>query len=158
MKKLIVALSAISTLALTGCVTTQGNMMSGQGNMSQPQYQQNNNSRYGKVLNVKEYVTQQTDNNALAIAGGALVGGLLGNQVGRGTGNTIATVAGAGAGAYAANQYTKKAQNVAMVELQIRDDNGTVFTVNQNKNGNYYQGQRVIITMQGANTALITPY
>src|SRR6187401_1892854 len=40
----------------------------------------------------------------LGMLGGAVVGGILGNQVGRGDGRTAATVVGAGAGAYAGNE------------------------------------------------------
>ena len=41
---------------------------------------------------------------------GALVGGILGHQVGGGTGKTLATIAGAGAGGYAGNQIQRKVQ------------------------------------------------
>jgi uncharacterized protein YcfJ len=51
------------------------------------------------------------DTNRLVGTGvGALVGGLLGNQVGGGNGRTLATVAGAAAGGYAGNQIQKKVQ------------------------------------------------
>jgi uncharacterized protein YcfJ len=41
---------------------------------------------------------------------GALVGGVLGHQVGGGSGKTLATIAGAGAGGYAGNKIQQKAQ------------------------------------------------
>lgn len=41
---------------------------------------------------------------AAGIFGGAAVGGLLGNQVGKGRGREVATAAGAGAGAVAGTQ------------------------------------------------------
>ena len=41
---------------------------------------------------------------------GALVGGVLGHQVGGGNGKTLATVAGAAAGGYAGNRIQKKTQ------------------------------------------------
>src|SRR5260370_7288723 len=41
---------------------------------------------------------------------GALVGGILGHQVGGGSGKTLATVPGAGAGGYAGNNIQQKAQ------------------------------------------------
>jgi uncharacterized protein YcfJ len=42
---------------------------------------------------------------------GALVGGVLGHQVGGGNGKTLATVAGAAAGGYAGNRIQKKTQD-----------------------------------------------
>jgi uncharacterized protein YcfJ len=51
------------------------------------------------------------DENRLIGTGlGAVVGGLLGNQVGGGTGKTLATVAGAAAGGYAGNRIQDKVQ------------------------------------------------
>ena len=41
---------------------------------------------------------------------GALVGGVLGHQIGGGSGKTLATVAGAAAGGYAGNQIQQKTQ------------------------------------------------
>jgi len=51
------------------------------------------------------------DQNRLIGTGiGALVGGILGHQVGGGSGKTLATVAGAGAGGYAGNKIQQNAQ------------------------------------------------
>ncbi|HMA00624.1 MAG TPA: glycine zipper 2TM domain-containing protein [Steroidobacteraceae bacterium] len=51
------------------------------------------------------------DTNRLAGTGiGAVVGGLLGHEVGGGTGKTLATVAGAAAGGYAGNKIEEKVQ------------------------------------------------
>jgi uncharacterized protein YcfJ len=51
------------------------------------------------------------DQNRLIGTGiGALVGGVLGHQVGGGSGKTLATVAGAGAGGYAGNKIQQSAQ------------------------------------------------
>jgi uncharacterized protein YcfJ len=51
------------------------------------------------------------DQNRLIGTGiGALVGGVLGHQIGGGSGKTLATVAGAGAGGYAGNKIQQNAQ------------------------------------------------
>ncbi len=51
------------------------------------------------------------DQNRLVGTGlGALVGGVLGHQVGGGSGKTLATVAGAAAGGYAGNKIQQKTQ------------------------------------------------
>ncbi|MHA4868048.1 glycine zipper 2TM domain-containing protein [Duganella sp. PWIR1] len=49
-------------------------------------------------------------NSALGIGIGAVVGGLLGNQVGSGNGKKLATVAGAIGGGYAGNEIAKRNQ------------------------------------------------
>jgi len=46
----------------------------------------------------------------IGTATGAIIGGLLGNQVGGGSGKTVATVAGAAAGGYAGNKIQENAQ------------------------------------------------
>ncbi len=51
------------------------------------------------------------DQNRLLGTGiGAVVGGLLGHEIGGGSGKTLATLAGAGAGGYAGNQIQQKTQ------------------------------------------------
>ena len=45
------------------------------------------------------------DHNAVGTVGGAVAGGLLGNQFGKGTGKTVATVGGVAAGGYLGNKY-----------------------------------------------------
>ncbi len=50
------------------------------------------------------------ENRVLGTVAGAVVGGLLGNQVGGGSGKKIATVAGAAAGGYAGNKTQERMQ------------------------------------------------
>ncbi len=52
----------------------------------------------------------QDQNRVAGSALGAVVGGLLGNQVGGGSGKKLATIAGAAAGGYAGNQVQKSMQ------------------------------------------------
>jgi len=58
------------------------------------------------------HTKQPKDTERLAGTGiGAVVGGLLGHQVGGGSGKVLATVAGAAAGGYAGNRIEKKMQD-----------------------------------------------
>ena len=59
---------------------------------------------------VTEQAPVKDPNRIAGTAVGAVAGGLLGNQVGGGTGRTLATVAGAAAGGYAGNQVQKNMQ------------------------------------------------
>lgn len=49
-------------------------------------------------------------NSPIGIGVGAVVGGLLGNQVGGGNGRTLATIAGAVGGGYVGNEIAKRSQ------------------------------------------------
>jgi uncharacterized protein YcfJ len=69
-------------------------------------------SRDDSAPRVAQAPVQQAapQNSAVGIGLGAVVGGLLGNQVGGGRGKTIATIAGAMGGAYAGNEIAKRNQ------------------------------------------------
>lgn len=54
--------------------------------------------------------------------GGAVIGGLLGNTVGGGTGRTLATAAGAIAGGAAGNSIGEVAGRTSGYELEIKTD------------------------------------
>ena len=59
---------------------------------------------------VNEQAPVKDTNRIAGTAIGAVAGGLLGHQIGGGTGRTLATVAGAAAGGYAGNQVQKNMQ------------------------------------------------
>ncbi|MBV8624262.1 MAG: glycine zipper 2TM domain-containing protein, partial [Herbaspirillum sp.] len=62
--------------------------------------------------------------SGVGIAGGAVVGGLLGNQIGGGTGRTLATIAGAVGGGYAGNEVEKNVRTTTTYVVDVRMDNG----------------------------------
>lgn len=63
--------------------------------------------------------------------GGAVVGGLLGNQVGGGNGKKAATVLGAVGGGYAGHAIEKNANSYTAYQMRIRMNDGTVRTIEQ---------------------------
>jgi outer membrane lipoprotein SlyB len=63
---------------------------------------------------------------AVGVVGGALVGGLLGNQIGGGTGRTLATVGGAAGGAYVGNEVQKRANARTVWVTTVRMSDGHV--------------------------------
>lgn len=87
-------------------------------------------TEYGKVIS--ERIIPATESSALATVGGAVLGGVLGNQIGGGTGQDIATGVGVIAGGAAANQATKK--EVVYYRYEIRMDNGASLTKDTGKN------------------------
>lgn len=66
---------------------------------------------------------REGEGGAVGIIGGAVVGGLLGHQVGGGTGKTLATVAGAAAGGFAGNEVQKKVttKTVWVTKVTLKD-------------------------------------
>lgn len=70
--------------------------------------------------------------SGLGVVGGAVVGGLLGNQVGKGTGNTVMTVGGAVAGGFAGNEIEKNVKKHTVYKTTVRMGDGTVhdYTLN----------------------------
>ena len=79
-------------------------------------------SSCGIVKSVKSE-KREGDGGAAGIVGGAVVGGLLGNQVGGGTGKTLATIGGAVGGAYVGNEVQKKvtSKTVWVTTVQMKD-------------------------------------
>ena len=149
MNKVGSVLSLAALLALGGCADMQ---QPNYGNSSYPQSNQGSaaNIGYGVVQSI-EVVRQNNDGiggsgvNTGTILG-AVVGGIVGNQVGGGSGKTAATVLGAAGGAYAGNQIEKRNQNPSEAyRFTIRMNNGNYQTVTQASVDNIRIGDRVRI-------------
>jgi outer membrane lipoprotein SlyB len=148
MTKIGSALSLASLLALAGCNT----MQPAYSDSSYPQSNQGSGAYvgYGVVQSI-EVVRQ--DNSGIGGSGvgagtilGAVVGGIVGNQVGGGSGKTAATVLGAAGGAYAGNQIEKRNQNPSEAyRFTIRMNNGSYQTVTQTSIDDIRIGDRVRI-------------
>ncbi len=101
-------------------------------------------SNCGNVESVRT-IKQRAQGSGLGAAGGAVLGGLLGNQVGSGSGRTIATAAGAIGGAVVGNQVEGNMKATTSYEIRVRLDDGTVRTFNQNNPPAWRSGDRVRI-------------
>ncbi|WP_299540124.1 glycine zipper 2TM domain-containing protein [uncultured Herbaspirillum sp.] len=80
-------------------------------------------SSCGEVVGVRT-VRHTAPTSGVGIAGGAVVGGLLGNQIGGGTGRTLATIAGAVGGGYAGNEVEKNVRATTSYVVDVRMENG----------------------------------
>ncbi|MBW9332289.1 glycine zipper 2TM domain-containing protein [Herbaspirillum sp. RU 5E] len=80
-------------------------------------------SSCGEVIGVRT-VRHSVPTSGVGIAGGAVVGGLLGNQIGGGTGRTLATIAGAVGGGYAGNEVEKNVRSTTSYVVDVRMENG----------------------------------
>ena len=78
----------------------------------------------GVIESVRE-VAEKGKGSGLGAAGGAVVGGLLGNQVGGGRGQDAMTVVGAVGGAVAGNEVEKRVKTTKSYDVTVRLHDGT---------------------------------
>ena len=76
------------------------------------------------VIESVRTVETRGDGSGVGAVGGAVVGGLLGNQVGGGNGKKAMTVVGAIGGALAGNQIEKSMQSTTSYEIVVRMESG----------------------------------
>jgi outer membrane lipoprotein SlyB len=77
---------------------------------------------------------------------GAIIGGALGNQVGKGDGRKAATVAGAVAGGVIGNKIEKDQKSRPRYEIFVRLDNGRRIVVEQPTLDGLREGDEVIVS------------
>jgi outer membrane lipoprotein SlyB len=83
--------------------------------------------------------------SGVGVVGGAVVGGLLGNQIGGGSGRTLATVAGAVGGGYAGNEIEKNTRKRTTYQVQVRMEDGKIRNFPYNNQPPWREGDRVRI-------------
>lgn len=143
--KSLLALAAVLTLGACETINSPGYRSGYDDN-----YPQNNNSRqsysrYGVVQSV-ELVRPENNNTDIGLGtlAGAVVGGIVGNQVGAGRGNTAATVIGAAGGAYVGHELEKRPRQQADAHrLNIRMEDGSHQSVIQSPEADIRVGDRV---------------
>jgi len=81
-------------------------------------------SQCGVVESVTER-TQRGEGSGVGAVGGAVVGGLLGNQIGGGSGKDVATVVGALGGGYVGNEVEKRVKSTKYYEVRVRFEDGS---------------------------------
>lgn len=97
----------------------------------------------GQVTAVTPITTQQGNETGLGMIGGAVVGGLLGNQIGNGNGRTLATVAGAVGGGYAGHEAENYYHRDTSYNVSVRMDNGATRTFTYKAAPGFQVGDRV---------------
>ncbi len=95
------------------------------------------------VIDAVNTVEQRGEGTAMGTAGGAIVGGLLGNQVGSGNGRKLATVAGAIGGAMAGNQIEGNMKSTRSYDIVVRLNDGSTRTFHQAEQPAWRAGDRV---------------
>jgi outer membrane lipoprotein SlyB len=96
----------------------------------------------GRIESVQT-IQQPAKPSGLGIAAGALLGGVLGHQVGGGNGRTLATVAGAVGGGYAGNEVEKRSRATTSYQVRVRMDDGSMRTFPYAEQPGWNTGDRV---------------
>ncbi|MDC9592047.1 glycine zipper 2TM domain-containing protein [Xenorhabdus sp. IM139775] len=148
LKRFLVGVAVATTLS--GCAD-MGALSSDTYSINQAKQAQT--VTYGTILSVRPVKikgNQAGDPNMLGLIGGAVLGGLLGNTVGGGSGQKLATAAGAIAGSMAGQGIEGTLNQTKGVELEIRMDSGkSVIVVQKLDNVVFNRGQRVRIANSG---------
>lgn len=95
------------------------------------------------VIESTREVAVAGDPSGLGAAGGAVVGGLLGNQVGDGQGRQIATVLGAVGGVIAGNEVEKRMKSSKSYEVAMKMADGSRRVIMEPTAGNWRVGEQV---------------
>jgi outer membrane lipoprotein SlyB len=101
--------------------------------------------------------TQKGKASALGTVGGAVVGGILGNQVGKGDGNTVATIAGAVGGAYAGREIEKHQRKKTVWFTSVKMETGENRVFNSDHDPAWGKGAQVEVNGQGELVKRFTP-
>lgn len=96
----------------------------------------------GNVESVQA-IRQQAQPSGVGMVAGAVLGGILGNQVGGGSGRKIATVAGAVGGGYAGNEVEKRTRGTTSYQVRVRMEDGKLRTFNYAQQPGWSVGEPV---------------
>lgn len=93
------------------------------------------------------------EGGAVGIVGGAVAGGLIGNQFGKGDGKTLATVGGAVAGGFVGNEVQKRVttKDVWITQVKMRD--GSLRTFEHEAQPGWKTGQ--VVKVQGTTVSIV---
>jgi len=148
-RKFAMSVVLTASVALAGCVTAprgHGDRYQRDYPVQQNQYG-NRNARCqmcGVVQDVQRVETGGNGNGGtLGAIIGAVAGGVLGNQVGKGDGRKAATVVGAVAGGVVGNQIGKRSDDQSAWRIVVQLDNGQYATVTQREDPGVSDGDYV---------------
>jgi outer membrane lipoprotein SlyB len=96
----------------------------------------------GRITTIERIQGHRSTTGGMIIGG--IAGGLLGNQIGGGSGKTLATVAGAAGGAYAGKKIAERSGKTRY-RVTVRMDDGRVEVVTQSSVKYLREGSQVIV-------------
>lgn len=155
--KTLLSMAALAgVVGVTGCAAPGGGMGNSGGYDTQGVQQAPSGSVFtGRVETIEPITHEQGGSGILGTVIGGVAGGLLGHQIGGGSGQTIATIGGAVAGGVAGNQIQRRAgsNTETAYRVRVRLDDGRIATVTQRDIGALRVGDRARVANDMA-----TPY
>lgn len=156
-RKRISMLAAATVVGIAGCAAPNdpyqttypgGPAYPGYPNAPAPVYPSQEMARFGYVESVETVTPERRSTGpGIGAIGGAIAGGVLGHQVGSGSGNTAATIGGAVLGGVVGHQVEQrvKGSQAAGVEyvFRVRMDDGSYQTIRKEAHDNLRVGDRV---------------
>nr|WP_315485501.1 glycine zipper 2TM domain-containing protein [uncultured Undibacterium sp.] len=136
MKNIIPTTVLVCVAALSACASNAPYQTSTPYNNNYAQQ-----ASFGTVESIQWVGNERPSSGAGAVVGGIL-GAIVGNQIGGGTGRTVATVAGGIGGAVIGNNVEKNRQ-INYYQINIRMDGGGYQVVHQADIGNLRNGDRI---------------
>ncbi|MGM0516537.1 MAG: glycine zipper 2TM domain-containing protein [Pseudomonadota bacterium] len=151
MKRLFVAVLALGGLVfLSGCASSMSS-----GAYSRDTARQMQTVYYGTVQNVRTVRIEGTK-TPIGTGAGAVAGGILGNQVGGGSGRALATLGGALIGGVAGSAAEEGLTRQPGYEITVRLDNGRTISVVQAADIAFSPGERVRVIEARDGTTRVT--
>ncbi|GAA5184123.1 glycine zipper 2TM domain-containing protein [Niveibacterium umoris] len=110
------------------------------------------------VVESVRVVEHEGQGTGLGAIGGAILGGVLGHQVGEGTGKQVARIGGAILGGFAGNEAEKRIRKTQQYEITVQMDDGSRRTLTQTNGSQWHAGDKVrvesgTLVSRHANTA-----
>jgi len=97
------------------------------------------------VIESVRAIDAKGEGSGIGAVGGAVVGGLLGNQVGGGNGKKIMTAVGAVGGAVAGNEVEKRVKTTRSYEITVRFDDGSRRVISEADTPAWHAGDKVMV-------------
>ena len=98
----------------------------------------------GVIENI-EAIQQKGEGSGLGAVGGAILGGVLGHQVGEGSGKQIARIGGAVLGGFAGNEAERRYRTISHYRITVRLDDGSRRVIEQQSAPAWHEGDAVRI-------------
>lgn len=98
----------------------------------------------GVIESVRQ-IDAKGEGSGVGVVGGAVVGGLLGNQVGGGRGKDVMTVVGAVGGAMAGNEVEKRVKTTTSYDVTVRMNDGSSRVISEANQPTWRTGDKVKI-------------
>ena len=151
MKQLTLIVSMLLSLALvSGCASSLSS-----GAYTRDSARQMQTVYYGTVESVRTVQIEGTK-TSVGTGAGAIAGGILGNQVGGGSGRALATVGGALLGGVAGSAAEEGITRQPGYEITVRLDNGRTVSIVQAADVSFQPGERVRVIEARDGTTRVT--